>query len=279
MADIKEYTINYNLFKREYKKIYGKSENLTPEQIQDIYKLAEKYGLQKDERTGNILSPENIQSGSLCKSWETEYYVPQGNWLYDKKGNCGTGCLCVDKGADKQSLDVMNSNPAINLEQVCDGSKEHKPRTNKTPFLAFEYKSKNPMNLEKLKTLCSSAKQIIVDDPYQRIENLCTGEMMSVEDTAALRKREKSMYKGQKDAWGKPIKVGKNPSVLVMGSRYNDQQFWQDAAYAISGIEDIGMVRQQSQRTQPQISKRKQIIKKKPKQSSNGFDFGSGFQL
>ncbi len=53
----------------------------------------------------------------MCKSWESEYHVPKGNWLYDKPGVCGTSCLCVDKGADKLSLDKINSIKSICVAQ------------------------------------------------------------------------------------------------------------------------------------------------------------------
>ena len=186
-SEMKEYTRRYNEFLKDREKIViTLGENPRPKQLNDaknkILDSAKKHGLKVDER--RIYTPENIKTGSICRPWESEYNVPSQSWLYNKQGSCGKGCLCVDKGADRESLHILNSLNSINLEQVCDGSREHHPRTSKTPYIAFSYKIKNP-DLDALKTACSSAKQIIVDDPRQpqRIENLCTGKKLSVRKT------------------------------------------------------------------------------------------------
>ena len=88
---------------------------------------------------------------------------------------------------------------------------------------------------------------------------------MSVKDTKDLRKREVESYRGKKDLHGKPIKISKNPGVLIYGSRYNDKQFWEDAAYAVSNIEDIGLGKSTQSR---------KISNKKHKTNSNKFSFG-----
>jgi len=243
MVNIKEYTKNYNIFLKELNKIRSQRKSTKPatkKETENLLNLAEKYGLKVDRNIKRIYSPENIKSGTFCKSWEKEYHVPKGNWLANKSNTCGTGCLCVDKGADTESLDKINSLKSIEVGQVCDGSKEHKPRTNTTPLVAFDYKSKKPINLENLKTLCSSAKTIVVNDIDKNtpnIRNLCTNDVGTLKEKKDTLKREKEFYKGKKDSFGKKIVVGKNPSVIIMGKRYNDEQFWKDTARVLSDIE------------------------------------------
>lgn len=243
--DITNYTKSYNIFKKEIILKYGKlNRELNKKEREEIYNLAEKKYKLKVDRTinsglGLVFTPEMLKTGSMCKAWEREYRVPPGNWLYDKPNSCGTGCLCVDKGADKRSLDIINSIPSINVEQICDGSKEHKPRTNLTPYVAFEYKSKRPINLKSLRNLCSSAKQIGINDYGERdIRNLCTNDVMTKKETKSLRMRERELYEGQEDMFGNIInKKKKYPSVLILGKRYNDRKFWQDTASALFNIE------------------------------------------
>jgi hypothetical protein len=273
--DIEEYTKNYNRFAKAYKL---KTKDWEPEQfkehLEEIYQWAESYGLKVDrEKTGKIYSPIDMERGytKLCSDWEEPYYVSKGNWLYEKEGNCGKGYLCVDVGADRPSLDKMNSNPAVNVGQVCDGSREHKPRTNKTPFLAFDYTSKKSLNLEKLKKVCTVAKQVSVSDyGKQDIIDLCTDSYASEKDTKATRKWEKEYYKGQKNLHGEPIVVGQYPSVAIIGKKYNTKQFWEVSADAISELEDIGMGRPSRN-----IAIKKSKSKSQKKHSE--FSFGEGF--
>jgi len=237
--DIEEYSRNYNLFKKEYLKIYGNIKDFSDKKLlREIYTLARKYKLNIDKRTGVILNPENLKSGSACKSWEYEYKVPKGNWLYNKKGDCGKGCLCVDKGADKKSLDIMNSNPKINVGQVCDGSREHKPRINKTPFLAFDYISKKPLNIEKLRPICTVAKQVIINNHGKReITNLCTDTYLSEKETKISREKYRKMFEGKINTRGEIIKdVNKYPSVLIFAKKYNTKKFWEDSAKVTSNL-------------------------------------------
>ncbi len=239
---MEQYKINYNAFLEDYKKklpVFDKFPH--SEKIKKVYELAKKYGMLIDEKSGRIYSFEDIKRGHIeyCQPWEGAYKVPKGNWLYKKIGSCGTGCLCVDKGADRPSLNKINSLKYIEVDQVCDGSKEHKPRPRKTPYIAFDYKSKNPINLDKLKSLCSVSKQIAVNDyGKQDIRNLCTGEKETEKETKSSRIREREFYKGMKDPWGKLInKKKKYPSILIFGKKQNNKEFWQQTASVLSDLE------------------------------------------
>ena len=194
-----------------------------------------------------------LEKGKCPDSWTSPYYVPKGNWLYDKKGDCGVGCLCVDSGADRPSLDIINSNSLINVEQVCDGSPEHKHRPRTTPMLALEYKSKRPINLERIRSACKTSERISVDDRTRPriINNICTNEETTEESTKQTRRNGK-------------------PGIAFFGKNSNSREFWEDVAYSLSDIEDIGMGRQEQKIRSEKTNSTKKL---------RGFSFGKEFQM
>lgn len=63
-----------------------------------------------------------------CMPDQYKYYFPIDQKKYSLSeyfGECGAGCLCVDKGIDKDIVDSLNRNPNIDVMNLCKGHANH----------------------------------------------------------------------------------------------------------------------------------------------------------
>jgi len=157
-----------------------------------------------------------------CYSFQNEYRPPPGTEAHERfkaDTQCGNSCTCMDKGADKASIDKINLNKNFNISWVCDGEHHDRDPENISigqstpilkPILGLSYKGKNRDKLiSTLKPLCESvADNIWIEDKH----NVCRNKQI-------------------------PTINKKELNFSISGKGRNTKQFWEAMANAIGSID------------------------------------------
>jgi len=157
-----------------------------------------------------------------CYSFQNEYRPPPGTEAFERFKNftdCGNSCICVDKGADRNSIDRINLSKNFDINWVCDGEHHDKDPENISigqgvpplkPILRLNYKGTNRDKLfSTMKPLCKTvADNIWVEDKY----NICRNDKVPTINKSKL-------------------------TLSISGNQRNSKQFWEAMANAIGSID------------------------------------------
>jgi len=229
MISKEQYITNYNKWNRLREKMAtefksGKSK-FTIEQSRNVLLVeAKKLGLKIDYKgTPPYPLEPNLVFHTCENKWTQPYYLPEGSVQNRHKMNdCGIGCLCLDDGVDRPSIDKLNRNKKISIEQVCSGTRKHKPVHRLVPGFSFSFTGSKPMNRNSLKEMCNMADVSIDDPSLQYIESdFCNNKNRTIEESKQIRNRVKQIS-------GKETLT--KPEINIFGKQYNSPQFWKRLA-------------------------------------------------